>query len=98
MVALFHHRWDDDFWKVIYSMEGIMFEEWEAWFNNAGNINLNYHELLYFIAQNHYDSGWRFNAIRYLEEWLDEEKLRTLLNNESDQEISELIKYQLSLL
>ena len=98
MVALFHHRWDDDFWKVIYSMEGIMFEEWEAWFNNAGNINLNYHELLYFIAQNHYDSGWWFNAIRYLEEWLDEEKLRTLLNNESDQEISELIKYQLSLL
>lgn len=87
---------EDDFWRVIDAMEDILYEEWQAFFNNAKYVNLNYYELLYFIAMKHYDSGWRFNAIQYLEGWLDEEKLRSLLEYERDEETIELIEGQLN--
>lgn len=64
---------DEEYWKVIDAMDGIMFEEWESWFDNARNINFHYYNLLEFIAKNHDDGGWRFNAIQRLNGMLSED-------------------------
>src|SRR5215211_665474 len=56
-----------DIGLVIEALDNVPFEEWEAYVRYA---LLHHREeavsLLETVAQAHYDSGWRFNAIRLL--------------------------------
>jgi hypothetical protein len=58
-----------DIGLVIKALDDVPFEEWEAYVRYA---LLHHREeavsMLETVAQAHYDSGWRFNAIRLLEE------------------------------
>jgi hypothetical protein len=56
-------------WKIIDSLEGVAFEEWDGLIGFALAAHTQQAELLLVvIARYHWDDGWRFNAIRHLDE------------------------------
>ena len=82
---------------VIEALDGVPFEEWEAYVRYA---LLHHREeavsMLEAIAQAHYDSGWRFNAICLLQEasLLRSEVREQLEQSEDDPEILLLLHGQ----
>jgi len=81
--------------NIINAIENIPYEEWESLVNYAVD---NYIEeatnFLWFIAMNHYDSGWRFNAVKHLIEtgMINQFDTKELFNKEKDSEIRLLLK------
>jgi hypothetical protein len=80
---------------IIKSLEGIAFEEWEAFVEYA-LVHHNHEavQMLDTIALYHFDDGWRYNAIRILAECGEfsnvlAQKIRA---REQDEEILELVK------
>jgi hypothetical protein len=79
---------------IIDALEGIAFEEWEAFVEYA----LVHHreeavQLLEVIAIDHYDDGWRYNAIRWLSECgtLTSSLVESIRCREQDEEILEFL-------
>ncbi len=101
---VFHPIMDDAFYSFTISilidewidtLEGIPFEEWEVMIytyrqNNQDKCN----KLLRIIVQLHHDSGWRFQALRFLIEFsaIDGAFHKMLLKYEKDQEVLALLK------
>jgi hypothetical protein len=87
-----------DIGLVIEALDGVPFEEWEAYVRYA---LLHHREeaisLLETVAQAHYDSGWRFNAIRLLQEadLLRSEFREQLEQHEEDSETLQLLREEL---
>lgn len=80
---------------VVESIEEIPFEEWEALVQFA----LVHHQaeavgFLWFIANHHYDDGWRYNAIQQLIIFhaLDQFNIGPLLAKERDPDILALLE------
>ncbi|CAA9299655.1 MAG: hypothetical protein AVDCRST_MAG93-4503 [uncultured Chloroflexia bacterium] len=87
-----------DIGLVIEALGDVPFEEWEAYVRYA----LSYHReeavsLLETVAQAHYYSGWRFNAIRLLQEaeLLRSEFREQLEQHEEDPETLLLLRGEL---
>ncbi len=85
--------------RVIEILDIVFFDEWEAFFTNIiGSNTLEAFDVLNVIALEHYDSGWRFNALRLLLEnsALDDKLIDSILQEENDPDILDMIKnYQL---
>ncbi|MFC1716253.1 hypothetical protein ACFL6S_21450, partial [Candidatus Poribacteria bacterium] len=53
--------------KIIEVIEGIPFEEWMSLVQYAiNNHPMEAGDFLWFVAQHHYDDGWRSNALQEL--------------------------------
>jgi hypothetical protein len=87
-----------DIGLVIEALDDVPFEEWEAYVRYA---LLHHREeavsLLETVARAHYDSGWRFNAIRLLEEadLLRSRFREQLEQHEGDPEMLRLLRGEL---
>ena len=81
--------------SVIEALEAVYYEEWLAFVGYALAHNpAEADEFLWFVAQHHYDDGWRYNAIQQLDDIgsLDQSRKDTLLRKESDPETIELLR------
>jgi hypothetical protein len=75
-------------------LESVPFEEWQSFVGHAvHNQQREATNFLRWVAQWHFDDGWRFNAIRVLEEsdLLDDELRNELLRRERDAETRRLL-------
>ncbi len=85
----------DLFDEIIERLEGLPYEEWLVIIQDyiASDIQLSYRVLRY-IAINHDDSSWRFNAIQILidSNLLREEDVSSMLKTEEDEEIIGLLQ------
>jgi hypothetical protein len=82
---------------IIESLEVVPFEEWDALVAYALREHPSQAQhLLRIIAKDHPDDGWRFNAIRHLEEagLLDTEVRNELLATERDRDVLDLLLQQ----
>jgi len=53
--------------KIIEAIEEVPFEEWMSLVQYAiNNHPIEAGDFLWFVAQHHYDDGWRFNALQEL--------------------------------
>lgn len=89
----FNHSILIDEW--IDTLEGIPFEEWEVMIYKYQQINQDKcNKLLRIIIQLHHDSGWRFQALRFLNEFstIDCAFHNMLLESEMDKEVLALLK------
>ena len=76
-------------------LDAVPFDEWEAACTHClAAYPREGHSFLAFIAANHLDDGWRFNAIRLLaaEGLLSAQDATALLQNEPDPETRELLR------
>jgi hypothetical protein len=92
-----HYVFDtsQNIWEWVEKLEGLPYEEWEATARSFEQIDASrWESMLRIIAQLHPDDGWRFNAIRLLEEKgaLDTSFRDLLLQSEDDEEILLLLK------
>lgn len=75
---------------IIQAIESIPFEEWDV-FVTYGLQSLPGEAIrfLWAVAHNHHDDGWRFNALRYLNEagLFRESQIERLLQSERDPDI-----------
>lgn len=85
----------DVFDEIIERLEGLPYEEWLVTIQDyiASDIQLSYRVLRY-IAINHDDSSWRFNAIQILIDLnlLRKEDVSSMLETEEDEEIIGLLQ------
>jgi hypothetical protein len=80
--------------NVIEAIEAIPFDEWLGFVEySLKNHTSEAVEVLWFIAQNHYDSGWRFNAIQQLMNHglLSQSDIERILQQENDPDILDLL-------
>lgn len=80
---------------IIEALEPVAFDEWEAFMEHAlRHQRADAIGLLHTIASEHYDDGWRFNAIRHLIDSgsLDKRSAEKLLSRETDPEVREILE------
>ena len=81
--------------KCLDSLEELPFDEWDSTVNDFLQLsNAKGAALLRTIAQLHPDHGWRYNAIRILDDrsLLDPLFHEALLESETDRETRELLQ------
>ena len=84
-------------WEIIDSLEGVAFEEWDALIGFALAAHARQATLLLVvIARYHWDDGWRFNAIRHLDDigLLVPKLRRELAAREQDRDVLDLLLRQ----
>jgi hypothetical protein len=94
-VALYRLNKKEDPDDIIEAIETIPFEEWLGFVEySLRNHTSEAADFLWFIAQNHYDSGWRFNAIQQLMNHglLNQSGINRILHQENDPDILDLLR------
>ena len=85
---------DTDIDRCIDDLDGVPFEEWETVIRVlAGRKPAAIGSMLYSIAGSHPEDGWRYNAIRLLEDYgaLDDVRIEELVCGEADPETREFL-------
>jgi hypothetical protein len=93
--ALMHLKRGSKSELIIDALEGVAFEEWEAFVGYAlGHHGDEAVRFLEVVAMDHFDDGWRYNAVRWLSECgaLSPALVEWISLHERDQEILELIE------
>jgi hypothetical protein len=88
------HRGDEPS-RIIDEIERIPFDEWLGFVRyGLANYPLEAVDFLRFVAQNHTDDGWRFNAVQQLIAFnsLSQPVVETILSQERDHEIVGLLR------